>query len=81
MWVVLLVVLMVVLLVVRSADSTVESSDVELVDARVDSMADLSAAPMDISMAEMLVATRVDSMDVWSAALMVAQTGACEYER
>ena len=78
MWVVLLVALMVVLLVVRSADSTVESSDVELVDARVDSMADLSAAPMDISMAVTLVATRVDSMDAWSVVLMVVRTGACE---
>ena len=39
MWVVLLVALMVVLLVVRSADSMVESLDVDWVGARVDSMA------------------------------------------
>ena len=59
-------------------DSMVESLDVDWVDARVDSMAALSAGETDVPTAEMLVATRVDSMDVWSAALMVAQTGACE---
>ena len=59
-------------------DSMVESLDVDWVDARVDSTAALSAGETDVPMAEMLVATRVDSMDVWSAALMVAWTGACE---
>ena len=59
-------------------DSTVESLDVEWVDARVDSTADLSAGETDVLTAEMLVATRVDSMDVWLAALMVAWTGVCK---
>ena len=81
MWVVLLVVLMVVLLVVRSADSTADSSDAELVDARDDSTAVPSADGTDTSKVETLVATRVDSMDALSAALMAAWTDACKYEK
>ena len=59
-------------------DSMVESSDIDWVDARVDSTAALSAGETDVPMAEMLVATRVDSMDVRSAVLMVVRTGAYE---
>ena len=59
-------------------DSMVENSVVDWVDARVDSMAASSAAPMDVPTAETLVATRVDSMDAWSAVQMVASLGACD---
>ena len=59
-------------------DLMVESSDVDWVDARVDSMAAWSAGETDISMAVTLVATKVDLMVVWSAVLMVVRTGACE---